>query len=718
MKARINLPQPDPVALLRWADRSPLCWLAVLAAASPWLRIVWPPLTLYPLHILLTGLLGWALIGTQRHSLVDEVPLFPAVLLAGWIALGTLFRGQWAALGGTVIGGAALWVWGWAASGIGRQVPGPRHFAEAALVFLVTTLGLGAALWAVQWWVPDLCSFVNCDPQAGIPYPFRGGWHTHLQYVVILILLLPFCADPLMRTLRDSRAGRARVAMLALTICAGLALLAGARWWLLLIVALGEALFARVLSSDRHPLDRLFVRGMVFFTLFGAIALYGLAPGYLGPLLTGRSDSRSGGVQMPPGSSALVLASDRMTPVPIRLINTGWSDLRAADERPLRMSAMLLFTPRTGQTRAYPGGEVLLYETIVPGDSLDVTVPVSLPHWVNTGFVMWQLHDAAGTPIPINAGSRGFRFANASYYALEQPGDNQLTAVASRARAFATRAQPPPQDPVDLSGDNLPGNAFDTLFFSPLWGHRPERDTGVGPFNTHQSLWLQVLYSYGLVGLGLAAWFGLRVLRQSWQLAQSRERSGARLAWRLVPVAAVLIAALAMLSGEPARYHSLWGSILLAGYVEGAHARQYPTAPRLRFRAPTPDMIRRWWRQAMWMAGQVAARLGRGEWGRTLQDLPLPQVRWPRLRLPRQWPRFGWPKFGWPRLGLPRIRVPVRLPRVRLPRLGRLLARRSRSPLYPSAPPRRWRLPRVRIPTIRLPRWRRKRGSTPPWRRR
>ncbi|HEX7926695.1 MAG TPA: hypothetical protein VF678_03825 [bacterium] len=714
MKARINLPQPDPVALLRWADRSPLHWLALLAAAGPWVRVPLGPITLYPLHILLTGLIGWALLGTQRRALIDDVPLFPAVLLAGWVALLTLFRAQWGALAGVAIGGSALWVWGWAASGVGRQSPGPRHFAEAGLIFLVTTLGLGAALWAVQWWVPDLCRLVNCDPQAGIPYPFRGGWHTHLQYVVVLMLLMPFCVDPLMRSLRDSRAGRARLAMLGLTLCAGLAVLAGARWWVLLIVALGELLFTRVLASDRHPLDRLFVRGMVFFTLFGAVALYGLAPGYLGPLLTGRSDSRAGGVQMPPGSSQLVLSSDRVTPVPIRLLNTGWSDLRAADERPLRMSAMLLFTPRTGLTRAYPGGEVLLYQTVPPGDALDVTVPVTLPHWVNTGFVMWQLHDAAGTPIPITAGSKGFRFANASYYALDQTGDNQLTAVAGRARAFVTRALPPPQDHVDYSSDNLPGNAFDTLFFSPLWGHRSEKTTGFGPFNTSQSLWLQILYSYGLVGLGLAAWFGLRTLRQSWQLAQSNSRGGARLAWRMLPVAVVLLAALAMLSGEPARYHSLWGSILLAGYVEGTHRRQFPSSPKLRFRVPTPERMRGWWRQGTWMAGQVATRFGRGDWGRAIQDLKLPN-----LRLPRRMQGFRLPgvrfRLSMPKLGVPTLRLLKRLPRVRLPRVGRLLARRPPSPLYPSAS-RRWRLPRVQLPKIRLPRWRWNR--TPPWRRR
>jgi hypothetical protein len=722
-----RLPQPHPAALLRWTDGSPWRWLAVLAAASPWVRIDWlrtdgGPLPLYPLHILLTLLLAWALIGTQRRALADEVPLLPAVALIAWLALVALFRGQWWALGGTLLGGAFLWVWGWAASAVGRQASGPRHFPEAALLFLAATLLLGVTAWALQWWAPDLCRVVNCDPRAGIPYPFRGGWHTNAQYALVLILLLPFCADPLLRTLRDPRPGRARIALLALTVAAGLALLAGARWWLLGVVALGEVLFARVLAADRHPLDRLFVRGMVFFTLFGAVALYGLAPGYLGPLLTGRGDSRSAGVQVPPGGGAAVLSSDRVTAVPIRLLNTGWSDLRAGDERPLTVSALLLFTPRTGQTRAYPGGELLLYQTVAPGDALDIQVPVRLPHWVNTGFVMWQLHDAAGARIPINAGSRGFRFANASYYSLDQASENQLTALASRARAFATRAQPPPADPVELTGDGLLGNAFDAIFFSPLWGHGPADtpgadngrpiNAGAGPLNVHQSVWLQLLHGYGLVGLGLAAWFGLRVLRQSWQLAQSHERgqrgssTGSRMAWRLLPVSVVLLAALAMLSGEPARYHSLWGCFLLSGFVEGAHTRLHPNAPRLRLMVPDPRWLRLGWDRLRGAAsGWRGSRLlGSRLLGSRARPGP-PPARRTRFRLPRFGAfKMGVPKVRMPRLGLPRLRLASHWP-ARWPRpWPRIRLRRARSPLYPAGAGRR--LPRVDWPKLRWPRFR------------
>jgi hypothetical protein len=669
----VSFPQPDPVVLLRWSDGSPWRWLAVLAAASPWLRVAAGPVTLYPLHLLLTVLLGWALLRTEGGRLAEDVPLLPGAVLAIWLATVALFRLQGWAVGGALLGGASLWLWGWAASAVGRQTPPPRYFAEAALLFLVTTLLVGGAAWAAQWWAPEACAVFNCDPHAGLPYPFHGGWHSNAQYAVLLILLLPLAAEPLVRSLRDPRAGRARWAMIALTAVAGLALLAGARAGLLLVVAAGMAGFAWTLAPDRHPADRLMLRGMVFFTLFGAVALYGLAPGYLGPLLGGRGDSRSAGIVVAPGGG-VVLSSDRSTRVPIRLVNTGWSDLRADDERPLRIGALLLFTPRTGLTRAYPAGDLLVYQTLAPGEGLDVSLPVRLPHWVNTGFMMWQLRDAAGTPIPVTEGNRGFRFANASYYALDQAGDNPLTALATRARAFVARALPPPTDlGLGLSFDSLLGNAVDTVFFSPLWGHRAAEDPGAGPLNPVQSVWLQLLHSYGLIGLGLGLWFALRLLRQSWQVALARQRSGARLAWRLVPVSVVLLGGLAALSGEVARYHSLWGCFLLSGFVEGAHARQYPSVWRLKAGLrvdPRRFDPRRW-----------------------LSRLPGAPRGWP--------PRWSPPRLRWPRIGLP---GPPRW----WPRWGR----KWRSPLYLDRPARRW--PRWRLPRLRLPPWRRGPGHHPP----
>jgi hypothetical protein len=664
---------PDLARLLSWCGGSPWRWLAVLAAAGPWLRLEAGPVAVYPLHVALTALLGWGLIGRERGSLASEVPLLPGAILIAWLALVTLFRAQWWTLGGTLLGGASLWIWGWAASGVGRHPGASRYFGEAALLYLAATVLVGLAAWALQFWAPQACGLINCDARAGVPYPFRGGWHSTGQYAVLLILLSPLAAAALVRSLRDPRAGRARVALFALSAAAGLALLAGARWWVLLIVGLGQVLFARVIAADRHPLDRLLMRGLVFFTLFGAVSLYGMVPGYLGMLLSGRDDARSVGIYLPPGAPP-ALTSDHTTPVPIRLVNAGWTGLRTDESQPLTVSVLLVFTTSTGQTQTYPGGALAFHEPLAPGQAVELAVPVRLPHWVNTGFALWQVHDAAGTEIPVTEGSHGFRFANSGYYALDQWGENHLTALAARARAFVTRAQPPPQDAVNGSGESLAGNAFDAIFFSPVWGHRPLSPPGFGPLSPGQPLWLQLLHGYGLVGLGLAAWLGMRLFRQSWHLSQAHERGGTRLAWRLVPVSTFLLATLGMLSGELSRYHSLWGVFLLSGFVEGAHARQFPGVPRLSLRG-LADVNR-------WRAGLDRFARPRIPWSRQGgvhqprgRFIPrLLRISWPRMQtrhrslryLPgaplrgRRWlgrlPKVGWPRITWPRLRWPRRR--------------------------------------------------------------
>jgi hypothetical protein len=124
------------------------------------------------------------------------------------------------------------------------------------------------------------------------------------------------------------------------------------------------------------------------------------------------------------------------------------------------------------------------------------------------------------------------------------------------------------------------GDAFDSLFFSPLWGHAGTARLPGQVFNPARSFLLQVLHQYGLTGLGLLAWFFADALRRSAQLGFGRH-GGAELTWRLVPVAWVLFAAMALLSGEPARFHSWWGCVLLGGFVQGVHERTFPgRAPR------------------------------------------------------------------------------------------------------------------------------------------
>ncbi|MCH8960218.1 MAG: hypothetical protein IH820_02500, partial [Bacteroidetes bacterium] len=75
--------------------------------------------------------------------------------------------------------------------------------------------------------------------------------------------------------------------------------------------------------------------------------------------------------------------------------------------------------PVRGVARIYEGQPVLLTERLRPGKSIDVTVPVRLPHFVRGGFLAWRIERADGTPIALTHNSdHGFRFVNAGYRSL------------------------------------------------------------------------------------------------------------------------------------------------------------------------------------------------------------------------------------------------------------------------------------------------------------
>jgi hypothetical protein len=674
---KVRLPRVDLPALMDWIDQSPWRWLAVLVAAGPWLRVEIAPVTVYPLQWALTLVLGLALLGANpRARLAADPPLLPWAALAGWIALLALLRGQWQALGWTLAGGGGLWLWGWAARELGRQTFAPRNFSLGALLYLAATLLAGLAAWGLEAYWPAGCRAFNCNPEAAPPYPFHGGWASNTQFAILLILIAPLLAGPLATGRRAL--GGPRWAVAALAAFSGLALLAGARWWTLLVAGAGLYLFARVLAWDAHPKDRLLTRGIGFGFAFAAVTLYGLFPGYLGILLGGARVARSASVEI--AQSGIVLSSDRILPVPVRLTNQGWWKLTASEDDPLRVRALLLITPRTGQTLSYPGGEALVTRTLDPGQRMDLSVPVRLPPWINTGYLMWQVDDAAGRAVDTGRGpNRGFRFANAGFYALDGA-DNNLTALSGRARALGTRALPPPEDRVRIpGGDSIVSNAVATMFFSPLWGHSLADPAGKVPLHPDLAVAPQLLHAYGLIGLALAAWLALRILRQSWQLGTAQAGG---LTWRLVCVSTVLLMGLAATSGDPARYHALWGMLLVAGYVEGVFSGRYPALARIM--VPVPD-VRRWreWRLprpgSPW-PGVTFRTLGRAPaLGATSAPAPWPALRMPPLpRLPnfsrlRFWaPRPVWaPPPFWRRIQMPRPRWPgwrrPRIPRIRLP---------------------------------------------------
>jgi len=54
---------------------------------------------------------------------------------------------------------------------------------------------------------------------------------------------------------------------------------------------------------------------------------------------------------------------------------------------------------------------------------------------------------------------------------------------------------------------------------------------------------------------------------------------GTPLMRRLAPVTVLLAAAVGLFSGEPSRFHSWWGCVLLGGFVQGVHERVFPSRP-------------------------------------------------------------------------------------------------------------------------------------------
>jgi hypothetical protein len=611
---------PDPPWLLKRVDAAPWRWALLLALAAPWVRIPAGAALLYPGHLVLSVWLGWGLLRLGWPSLRANAPLKPALALALFMLVCSLLRAQWAAAGLVLAGGAAVYVWGWAAFEVGRNPP-PRHFATGAMLFLVPALAVEPVFWALQTYWPGACGWLNCAAAPGAPYPFRGGWVSQGQYLVMLILLLPYGGELLLLAFRGRGGAARRAFIVALTAAAGLGLLAGARWWVFAEVALGLLLLAWVLRADHHPADRLLLRGLAFCAVFGAVVLYGILPGYLGLLVTSGADARALGVVIARAGAGL--SSERVTPLPVRVVNTGWTPLRASERAPIRVEALLVFTPRTGETRTHIAGEGWLRQVLEPGEGADLTVPVRLPPWVNSGYLTWLVQDFGGASIPLAAGmERGFRFSNAGFYGLDFAAENHLTALAARARALAHREPAAAASMRSPAIESLLGDAIDTLFFAPLWGHGPVLRPHPFPFDPARSLFLQLLHEYGLIGLGLGLWFYADLFRRSYQIAFTRHRGAVHLGWRLVPVAALLLAALGLFSGEAGRYHSLWGGFLLSGFVEGTYARLYPAAAaRLPFRLP----LLNWRLSRPPRPGGSAPRLSRlvsalRRWARALRD--------------------------------------------------------------------------------------------------
>jgi len=440
---------------------------------------------------------------------------------------------------------------------------------------------------------PPACRVLNCQERAIWPYPFTGGWGAAAQYALLLLFLLPAVGGTLIALLRA--AGRRRWALPALGAVAGLALVAGGPLWVLLLAALGWYLLYRALGPYRGDPQRLLVRGLAACGLFAVVLVYGLEPGYL---------HRLGGNEaaLPPvrvtltETSPRTLSSEAATALEVTVRNTGWSALGGGASGPLTLGLRYLVTPQRGTTRTVDGDVERVVGTLAPGEARTVRVPVRLPPWVRGGYLTWHPHLANGSAVPLAARAPpGFRFINIGYRRLGLDPENQLTALAARARAFQAETRPaPPAEPDTNAVGMVVGDVLDTLFFSPLWGER-ELTGANRPFTRQRPLLLSLLHRYGLIGFALALWVAWRLLQRTLGCAERGDP-----AWMLMPLALVLLAAAGLFTPALGSYHSDWSFFLLSGFLEGRYARRFPW-PSLRL-AP-----RRPWRWRLPLPGRMGA---------------------------------------------------------------------------------------------------------------
>ena len=569
-------------------------WLALFLLATPWLRFDLGGWTLYPGAVALTLLLAAALLHDGGWGAALR-PLQPLLALGGYIALVAALRGEWGTAVTVLLVTAGHFAWGAAAFRVGLQGRSGADLRAALLLLLCATLGLGLALWLVQGFWPAGCRALNCHEGAHWPFAFTGGWGSAGQYALLLVFLLPVLGGPLIAALGRPGGGPRRWGLPVLGAAAGMGLLAGAPLWALALVALGWALLLRALGPVRRDPQRLLLRGLAASALFGLVLVYGLEPGYLHRLWGNET-------ALPPvrirfqGPPPRLLSSDVPVPLALVLRNTGWSPLGGRGGDALRLGLRYLVTPERGATRAVDGPLVVVPGRLAPGDALALDVPVRLPPWVRDGYLTWRLSLADGSAVPLAGGSEpGFRFLNSAYRRLGLDPENQLSAMAARARAFQLEALPPTGAEPDANAAGMVlGNVLDTLFFSPLWGE-PE-PAGRGHALPQQRPFLPSLFHrYGLIGLGLALWAAWRLLDRALG-CQERGDPG----WMLLPLALALLGAASLFTPALGSNSSHWAFFLLAGFLEGRYARKYPW-PKLRL-AP-----RRLWRFRLSLPWRIGA---------------------------------------------------------------------------------------------------------------
>jgi hypothetical protein len=416
---------------------------------------------------------------------------------------------------------------------------------------------------------------------------------------VLLAFLLPAVGGALVVLPRAPAGALPRgtlPALLALVAAAGLGLVLGAPAWALLAVAGGWALLARLLGGAPRDPERLLLRGLAAGGVFALVLVYGLAPGYLYRL--GGNGSTLPPVQVTlDGPPPRGFTSETSVPLAVTVRNAGWSALGGNGAGPLHVGVRYLVTPERGTARVLDGVTVPVPGSLRPGETRTVTLPVRPPHWLHDAYLTWRLELADGRAAPLASGSHpGFRFINHGHRRLALDPENQLSALAARARAFARDTSAPPAPREARAGTPLGGvlgDVLDTLFFSPLYGEAAPGARGT-PLRAGRPVLPALLHQYGLIGLGLGLWALLSLLRRAQDCAAQGDPG-----WRLLPITLALLAVAALFSAAPASYHALWAFFLLAGFLEGRFARMHPgsrpePAPRRswRLRIPLPGRSR------------------------------------------------------------------------------------------------------------------------------
>jgi hypothetical protein len=424
-----------------------------------------------------------------------------------------------------------------------------------------------------------------------VPYVFLGGWASHTQYLMYLMLSLPVAGTFLLLFHRGmgNLAGMAMFSLLLAACATGL--LAGARLWSLAFVVLALGGAAWRLAPEARPGDQRLAKGVVLAAALVALMVYGLFPGYLSMAARGVTGGALLRVEypLPP---PVRLSSDTETPIPLRLVNTGLVTLPGGGGQPARLVARLLMTPERGRTRAFDAGRLPLSAPLAPGRGMDVVFSVRLPHWAKEGYLAWRVDTGGWQQARLSDDSQfGFRFVNRNYRDLRRERDNFLTALAWRAREFGRLTFTPEEKERDPHrAANLIGRMMDTLFFSPLWGISHAGPEARFPFAAPAPFWGLLFQEYGAIGLLLGLWIAVSLVRRANQIASQSIRLADRLLWRLVPLTGVLLPLIGIFSPALGSFHGIWGLFLLSGFIEGRYAQMFARRP-----VPAPPARRRGW---------------------------------------------------------------------------------------------------------------------------